>query len=430
MSMQLMEQAAVNALGSNHVAMLHPGRALVASNFYANPSSSEHDILKAEVLHGRYKQSANTLNFGATSQFQIPPNSILSNCWLTATVTVPIMAGAPAGWFLNSIASIEYQFAGSSNMNQIQLSGDSHWSLIMAACQTKEKRDGILAASPAIVGGAAAATYTVACPLYLPWSSSNTEDKFPVDSAALQGNIIVNIRWRPNYEVFSGYTANALTGPSAFDSVNLTAKQINLMEQAFRVSNMIKSDPTVTYVIPTNHAQTFTKEVSVTAGSIGTITLDSLPKGQLVGIFVKARSIDSFGNSLGLTPIHPAGVVFNYTRLRHNGQDIIFYESEQEAQLVRLIENNGNGYQLTIGQQTGAAATHADITSEVCVLPLSYDLAHDMSSRHSEAVPDYGGNILEFQFRTAATTGTYRFDFCYLFNAVIEISNSAIAMAL
>jgi len=430
----LQEQMA-NELASivtrSRVLLNSPGNSLTAAHLYANPESAKIDVVPVLNTRGRLEISTNSLNLGATSTFQIPPGSFLAQCWLIASINVARYVHATQGWLLDQIEQVTYQFSGNSSINNVQITGASHKSLVMAACKTKEKRDAILAAAGDYLNATAAAltNQQAACPLFLPWSNPDVIGTFPYDTSTLASNIIVEIKWKsPDTGAFMGESGQTPNMPTAFNNLTLKAHQSDIQgAAAFRVSTAMVADPALNYAFPMLLTQTFSTFNNVTSGAEGTITLSALPTGQLVGILLTVTPSTWAGVSGNQNVVQGVSAICSKLNLRYNGQDIIKYVYEKEKQLVDAIQSEGNGYYYSQQSMTsisnGAAATY---TGAVNVMNLMYDLEGCFNEKHFEHVPNYGGSTLEFLYRidTAGLSSTScRFDFCYIFNAICNNEN-------
>ncbi len=434
-----MEMQLANVLSSKPVLLANPGQNLLNNSLYSTPHNTKLDLINQLVTRGRLKISTNSLSFGSSSTFQIPPGSFLSDCWLGIEVTTPQYACAPSGWLLNAISRIYYQVSGNSSINNVSLSGASHRDMVLFSCGDTDKRNAILKCSPYIDGTSAGGTYSAACPLYLPWSSPSQNGLFPIDTSALQSNLVITIEWKPFYQIFSGQTGHAIAGPTSMNSCFFKATQVDLLDgYAFKISNAMSMDPMLTYAIPTFLTQTYVVNQSVTPGVPGSISLSSLPQGQLSYILVSAKPLAWYGSSTTTASlIYPQSVEYTYLRLQHNGQDLIVIDNYYEKQLVDILDSNSSGFQYTYQNSTSlASGTSLDYNSSLCVLPLIYDTESAVLEKRYQHCPSYGGSVLIFDFNVAVTSLTpasaanYVFEFTYVFNAILEIQNKISSLVI
>ena len=420
------------------VVFKHPGSSLIASNLYASPESDVSlDIALQQPTGGRIKISGNSLGFGSSTSFQIPPQSFLSDCWLSASVKLPQYATAAEGWMYDLISSVEYQISGNSSINSITLQGESHKDLVLASANSQERRRQYIEASPYINNRASAETTTFygSCVLYLPWSGSGgIRSSFPIDTSCLTSNIVVTVRWRNAYEVFYASVANRQTEilptivmPTMFASLYMKAVQVDLLNHAFLVSRAIQANPEMEYTIPAFLTQSYTTYVTATPGAETSVMLSSLPSGQLVAILCsiysqsQTSSFSAVGKPTGNKVINWAPLTLSYSRLLHNSQDLIWLESVQEIkEYNNLLKDGGYEYDilaLTGNQGVSGAQGFQGIPAvlpfarrdRVNVMPLIYDLASAMEKHEYCSAVNYGGSVLEHRF-IIDTVQDVRFD--------------------
>jgi hypothetical protein len=428
---QILANELSGILSSKLVLLSDPGQSLIASHLYANPESTKLDVVPTLNTRGRLQISTNSMSLGATSTFQIPPGSFLGQCWLVATLDVNRYVHACRGWLLQQIEQVTYQISGASAINNVQMTGESHYDLVMAACRTKEKRDAIISAAGDYINGTAAAIAgnQAACPVFLPWSTPDITGTFPYDTSTLASNIIVEIKWKSgNNGAFMGESAQSPVMPTAFTSLSLKAMQTDIQgSSAFRVSSAMLQNPSMVYADPIFLTQSFTTNQTVTSGTEGNVTLSALPTGQLVGIMCRVSPAAWQGVSGNQNVVRGVGALFNKFNLRYNGQDLVKYDYKKEQQLVDIMMSEGNGYRYSGSSMTAiATATELAYDGGVNFFPLYFDPEGAFNLKHREHVPNYGGSTLEMIYRIddyALSAAACTFTFTYIFNAVIENQN-------
>lgn len=438
-NMQLLEQEVGSLLSMNPVQLAHPGRSIVATGLYAQPQNSSVNIVPELNTIGRLKISSNSLSFGSSSQFQIPPQSLNSQQFLHGEVVCARYVQATSEWLLDAIEQIQYQVSGNSSINNVTLSGESHRDLIMASVESEEKRLKMFPLNQVIDTNAAGATFSATIPLYLPWSAPDREGAFPFDTSTLSSNIVVTIRWRPAYRVFYGTSGQTPTLPTAFSSLYLKSFQTDLLNGAFAIARAQSMDPSLTYSIPTYLCQSYTTDVSITTGSPTTISLSSLPAGQLVAILCSCIPTSYKGVSAGTTAAFWYSPVFSYSELLHNGQQLYVAESENEIRCINALCKKGGGYDYQVRASPYIYATPTDRSSFVMVMPMVYDLEQALEGKRHQAVPSYGGSVLQHTVTIPVTGSTgitypsgenYTFNYTFVFNALLEVQNKVTSMVI
>jgi hypothetical protein len=438
-SQQMLEQEIGTILSANPVQLSHPGRSIVASGLYAQPANSKLNVVPELNTIGRLKISSNSLNFGSSSQFQIPPQSFNGQMFLHGEVACDRYVQATSTWLLDMIERIEYQISGNSSINNVSLDGESHRDLIMASVEGEEKRLKMFRGTDVVDSNAAAVTASATIPLYLPWSAPDREGAFPFDTSTLSSNIIVTIRWRPGYRVFFGTSGQSPTLPTAFSALHLKSFQTDLLNGAFAVSRAMSMDPSLTYSMPTYLCQSYKVDQSITTGSNTTISLTSLPQGQLVAVLCSAVPTSYKGVSAGNVAAFWYSPVFSYSELLHNGQQLYLGESLDEIRCINALCKKGGSYDYESRASPYAYATPTDRTSFVMAMPLVYNLETALEEKHHQAVPSYGGSVLQHTVQIPATgpngetfpTGeVYTFTYTFIFNSIVENSNRVTSMVI
>lgn len=433
MASMIFEQEIGSLLSNNPVQLAHPGRSLVATGLYAQPANASVNVVPELNTIGRLKISSNSLSFGSSSQFQIPPQSIDSQFFLHAEVVYARYVHSSSMWLLEMIDQIQYQVSGNSSINNVSLNGASHRDLVLASVDGEEKRLKMFPVGGVVDGNAAGGTAKATIPLYLPWSSPDRMGAFPIDTSALSSNIVITIRWKQGFNVFNGQNAQTPVLPSAFSSLFLKSFQTDLLNGAFAISRAQSMDRSLSYNIPTYLTQSYVTDVAITPGTKSTVALSSLPQGQLICIMVSASPASWKGVAAGTTLIQPQSATFDYSRLTHNGQDIYVAESEDEIRCINALAKKGGSYdyQLSYGDSYTWTA-NATRSSYVMVMPLVYDLESALEDRHHQAVKSYGGSVLQHEVDFASTmpTATYTLTYTFVFNAILSITDKVTSMVI
>jgi hypothetical protein len=423
-----MEAQLASIVSRAPVRFSHPGQSL-PTGLYPSVHTAMLDMIAQEVTRGKVNIPSNGTNFGSSSQMLITPGSFISSCWINAEVALGTNVLASSDWGLNSIQSIEYTISNASASGSISLTGESHSDLIKIACETEEKRTAVANCCPAKTA-AAAASVKGSFPLWLPFSMPNAEGQFSLDSSTLPSSIIVTIRWKPSYNVFSVPTAQIANLPAAWTSLNLRAKASQLVgADQFKVAAYLNDNPTSVYPIPFYSCQSANQTVSITSGVVNTVTLTSMPNAELAAILIKLDNQALVGSPAANVLLQNEGIQLSYVNLKNNGNDLLLFGSNEEYRLSSAIDQEGDGYRYNIVNATGLT-TYSDknYQGEVCVLPLVWDLKNAIMKKQQMSAINYGGGTLQLSFNTAAATGTYNMTITYVTNAILEISKMGVTI--
>jgi hypothetical protein len=436
-----MDQQVAQLLSSAPLALANPGQSVALTKLYPTTDEAKLDVVPVKATYGRTRISSNSLSLASSSQFQIPPQSIVSTIMLCASVAYNRYVFASSLWLLDAIASISYQISGMSTVAQVQISGDTHKDMIMCAMSGKYKRDQFFANSY-INGNAAGGTATMAVPLFLPFSGPQDDAYWSLDSSTLRSNIIITIQWKAGYQIFNGISGQSPTIPSAFSSLYLSCEMEDITVSPFKVSQALQANPSDSYNIPFKYCQTYSVPTSVTPGTPFSVALSALPAGQLIGVVVSARPQASYGVAAATSLINPEGLIWSYCRLMHNGEVLVQWDSEQEKFAYQnYFSEDGGGYQYTIQNMASySSATATSWLGESLYLPLNHSPDKVLTEPYTQACLNYGGSVLNFDGTIralggdAATnnpSGTYVLTFTYIFNSMFQIdSRGTVSMIL
>src|ERR1700679_1604520 len=125
-------------LSTKRSLLSNPG--IKMDDIYYGPFNTTVEMSEVTYNLGRLTIGLSQLNFGSQSQLIIPNNSLLSTCYLHLELPAIIANQTICrGWGYAAINNINFLF-GSSNVSQIQLSGQSLFQTIMMEAETAEKR--------------------------------------------------------------------------------------------------------------------------------------------------------------------------------------------------------------------------------------------------------------------------------------------------
>jgi hypothetical protein len=430
----------------------HPNPVQLGGDLYSSDAHTRavFELVKRQTYHGRYKTSANSLVFGGTSSFYIQPGTIVNQVYLVARVTYPQWTRAPDLWLLNAIDRLEIQVGGASSIQSLQLNGVQHFMAVMAM-SSSDKRNALSLACPYIDGTVAGGTQTVAIPIVLPWSSPELEGAFALDTSTLNSQIVVNIRWKQSFNVFSGQTGHAITVPAAFDELYMRLNQVELLDSSFAMRNELVSDPNAHYGVPALYLQSFEAKKTFTAATETMVDLSSIPSGMLQAIVVGVTT-DGWQGSFGtLTWINPFPVLLSTMRLLFNGQELFRFDYENEGALVEILKDNqGNGryyYSNFISAAANPFSTAGGLFYGTnYIIPFSNEISQVLRGQKHENTPSFSGSTLQLGLTVAANQpystsyiaggvvantlagAGYTVNILYIFNSVIDITSRNVAL--
>lgn len=324
------QEELIGKLLSNRPPLLSSPGSIVSNNLYYDASSCVVSAAEALQSHGRYKQSFNNTQMGATSSINIPNSSFLSGCYIYAEIgALPANCALPTGWLLHAIDSITY-IVGSSNVSQIFFSGQSHAQIYLSGAETAEKRNYLLKQAGDYSAGLSAGPHRAQVQLQLPWSRiSAMSKKLPFDTNILSSPITITINWRNSAGMYQG--AGRANGPRLYEKLIMYCTTIDLMDKSLGLRTPLFRDPSLLASYPMVHCQSL--QLDFVAGAldagrrpINNLQLTQIANADLIGISISAVK-NSFlqveGDAGGLGP-------FAYTPLEdfslsYNG--LVLYDS-------------------------------------------------------------------------------------------------------
>jgi hypothetical protein len=288
-------------LTNKKVLLASPGYKL--NDAYYSNADSVVEMAETTYSTGRFSYSLQSSTFGSSSSIIIPNSSLIGEIYLHAELPIiPFNSNLKLnrGWLLDSINSISFLF-GSSNVPQLTFSGQSLFQILMAECETAEKRNAVLE----YAGQSAAATNSVTPPalptlyvknwadlvLSLPFSSMcGLCSKKPFDSNILSNNIIVQINWNQASAIYSGIGPELInTPPAGFTDCKALLRQGDFSNKAESLRNALQLNPGKSLNYPFIHHQSYTPSffngapASTTPGGV-TLSLQGLINADLVAM--------------------------------------------------------------------------------------------------------------------------------------------------
>ena len=331
---------------------------------------------------------------------------------------------------------------------------------MILATLTSEKVRNLKASNPFVhINKAAGVTVNASIPLHLFFSSDEITALFPLDSSTLQSQIIINVRWKPVYEIFTGDSVNAVTLPGNFNTLYLRVGAQVSISNDFALANQLKMDSALIYSLPGTYIQSFQTVQNVSSLSTeNIINLTSMPSGQLQCLLLSAESLSTVGVASTQVLIQP-WVQFESIRMLYNGVEIYRADSKEEIRIFngQMTDRDSGVMDQLRGHQTIAdlnAVVQFDMAN-VVIIPFVNEVSKVLRERRHEHSKDYSGSSLQFHYTLspliefyddacpiqstlytdpadgyAQPTGNYRFNFTFVNSALYEISQQTVSLTM
>ncbi len=290
------------------------------SHLYYSDADVKVSELETHCTVGRYKQSLTSLVFGSTAEITIPNQDFLSDVYLLLqTPQFPIGSSLSSQWAYSSIKSLRYQW-GSSNVSQIEISGEALWMKNFIDAETKEKRDLVNDLSGVINIGTNLTTIipaqTAIIQLPTPWSLlASCDEKKPYDTSLLSSNIIIQIVFEDSTSFITVGPANPVL-PNSFLRGEIYLKQQTLTDKSKSLRNQLKRNESLMTSYPFVHLQNGSTRYlnGINPEQSVTVDLQSFITSDLLGIaFYVVRLADIKRTGTDLT--NESGIVNRFNTL-------------------------------------------------------------------------------------------------------------------
>lgn len=441
-----------NILASSKLLLNHPGQSLLGGDLYSNVHNSQIDLARRHTYQGRYKSSANSLQLGAVSSFYLQPGTVIGQCYIAGAIVLPQYARASDGWIYDAVQQLEIIVAGSSSIQSLRYSGRSMFDSIMAFASSQEKRNQILQCSPAFNLTAAGATKQFGMLLLLPWSHPDLNGAFAWDTSTIKSQIIINVTWKYGYQFMSGSTSHAITVPTAFSDLYLRINNQTELQEQFLMLSM-QRNASLCYSIPNLYIQSFPTPISLTSGVEQQIALTSMPSAGLEAILVSCVPSTWVGSSATTQYSNSVvGIPLSSVRLLFNGQELVRWDYDMEAQLQASLKNDKTAadYNVLNTASVADAATNVLYQNRVVILPFCNEIHKVLRERRMENVQSYSGSTLQL-FITPSALGlpykaegapftqayaaipspdTYSLNVTFVSNSLIEVQDFSVSQEL
>ena len=441
-----------DVLASQDLLARHPGASQLGSDVYSSSANTTSEIIQRQRYTGQYVSAANTLTFGAQSSFFLQPGSVMNALAISGSVVLPRYTRAPDFWSLLAVDSVELIISGSSSVQSLKISGRSHLEMILATLDST-KLEAIRKANSFIDLNAAAATVNFSFPLHLFFSSADICALFPLDTSTLQSQIIINVRWKPAYQIFTGEGTNAVTLPVSFNTLYMRVFDQVQISNDFALANQLRMDSALVYSLPGTYLQTFSQVVNMSVLNVEQlVNLTSMPSGQLQAILVSVSEVAKEGTVGTQTLLQPFAN-FGSIRMLYNGIEIYRCDSVNELALANSVMTEKDNGVLLKWKGHNVVTTAIPVVefdaNPVIIIPFANEISRILRDRRHEHTKDYSGSSLQFYFTIAPNvhyvddtvpvssqlslangTGDYRLNFTFVNSAIYEISQRTVSMQM
>lgn len=455
------DQAVASVLSRSKLKLSHPGASQL-HEFYAAPSNCTSHLAEAVTNYNRVRIAANNLSLNSQTTFTISTSSLVSSIWLHVTLA----SGGTGyktphdGWLFDAINSIEWTYSNSLLQNVV-IPGTALRDYMLVTCKNQDDREYLLKRAGVCVSGVPS---SASMPIgHMLASAAYQSGQFPIDFSVYNGPCILQINWNPAYK-FLVKGSTAFTLPTAWDSCQLTANTIDLVDSSFAVKSAMAQNPMLIYTTPAKYINSITYNLqNVAAGTEQTINLQSAPAGMLSAILLSIRpaggaadgaltSSDWTGIAAGTAMIHGQSVDLSTLRLTYGGQNLVDCRSKDEviAMLTAAFNGDDLSYDIRSCVNTGDNAEAAQVYhARPYLIPLCYDNRAVFSQKTIENVPGYAGASLQLAFtptgpsvsleatpfydqldaRLLQTVG-YIVQVTYIIDALVEVSQGTVDLQL
>jgi len=412
-----------------------------ASSLYYTVANSMVDSVEITYNQGRYQSSLTNMSFGGQSIVILANQSFVDTvCLHLELPNLYPNQTLSRGWGYLILDQLAFLF-GSSNMSQVQISGQSVWQKVAMQCENAEKRSELwrlggeeyLQPVTHIVNGVAVrdpnAVLSADIILPLPWSSaSGLFNKKAFDTNTLSNPIQIQIRFK-NAEAIYGGLSNTNPFPTGFQRAVMSFRQGELSNQAMSMRNELFRKPDESMFYPFVWSQSYQPSVFAGSNDVNspvTIPLQSFINADLLSITIavvrtsllSGRDAKQSPNGMQLDNIQ--NIVLDY-----NGS-AMFVAPRSSWKLATMKSAIGAQYfhnSLIQPTSTGAGPY-------ISVPQDSYLLHIDFSAIRATTFEGMmqntwriGNNVLNLSFNTEGdSTVAYQMFCTYNYNSVIQIN--------
>jgi hypothetical protein len=288
---------------------------------------------------GRATFSPTSKNFPSTASVSLGNVDIIGSIYMTAILSVSSAAPnvcASSGWLFSAIRYISHVF-GASNTGPINVAGDSVLLFNLSCAENSAKRDKVLSLGGPVINGAGTYEATLLIPIVMS-NMGNSETKLPLDLAALNAPLQLNVMFRSNTDFLSGSDATKIT---QFDNLTITLETLYLTNRVMSPAMQSRIDPSVAISYPYNYLQSnMFRQTGVIAGQEVPITLCNLINADVMSIIVAILPLDNYEQNQ-VTYANPLSIANWVTpirmRLALNGEIYLYSVSSSLIELDELV---------------------------------------------------------------------------------------------
>ena len=381
-------------------------------------------------LMGRFQQSL-ILNFGATSNLQIPNSGnilhqIFLHCKLPAVQEDEFLN---RGWLYNLVESITWTL-GSSSQSQLRIDKYSVFQTAMLEMNSDEYRSMAL-----VVGGDQHVNSTIdpieaTIIIPLPWSSlraSETCAKKGIDTALLNTNINLQITLAQASKIYGGSASPHPVGPL---ELYIYSREVELSNKANSIRDMLFSSGQNMYSYPFLHKQTPTPKQVLTEIN-QTINLQEFLESDLQNIYFTAHLDEDQDNTNNFAPNPLLCLHIEQIECLYNGQTIFKAPGKASRLIQPLYDGGSPAVKNSRIRRTGVISGQAsdEVDSYVYMIPfasmdlknIDYTCSYSNSPRFSNQTMQLKLKVLNPPNVIGSLSATVHFTYAY--SAVAELSN-------
>lgn len=367
--LESVNRAIASNITQSEFATHHPGMPTAHPLIFSHSNSSSLDAVIGQYRQGIIKIPASSNNMLANANWTILNRSILSCPYISGSYTIPWGAVKPAMAYYYGINLWQLNLSGIGNLSG---NGISMLDMFLRSNPT-DRRNFLDQVEPYAVGVTAGTTVTFCAPLYLPWNGPGwVGGGYNLDANVSASTLQVSIQLNPVYNWIGG-GSSGITGsmPTSFLTYNMKMmNQLDVLNQEFAPSKISSRG---LFRLPFPYYQQYPLFSTPNAGpsNIQSLSLQSIPNGELVSIIVHGIPSGNKGVSTNNQAVDLTPVSFDYYRLELQGTRLIELETPQEI----LVQNNymsvgsssgfSNIYQNgAFTTATGGAATYTSLVAQ------------------------------------------------------------------